>query len=281
MKTVVATYLVWMKDRLKQGPPFPSVNLLLVGNEENGEAEATGIPHLLRLLKDQEGYAPGIFIAGERTGERGDELWGEICIQNRGILRLEVIARSYRGHSGISAAPGDLSERILNGRSELAKLFANHLTLKSSDGWQSQVRFPFIEVGTPGIYNITPDRAILGIEIRPIPQDNIEEILAASQAFCNENGLDLLVNVMENGIACDPQNPLLLKLVQAVQDCSGQEPRLGRKLPGTSARFAPEGQGVVWGQTGIGPHSKDERHFLPSILPYYKALQRLGELLLA
>ena len=28
---------------------------------------------------------------------------------------------------------------------------------------------------------------------------------------------------------------------------------VGRKLPGTSARFAPGGQGVVWGQTGIGP----------------------------
>ena len=38
MKTVVATYLVWMKDRMKMGKPFPNISLLLVGNEENGEA---------------------------------------------------------------------------------------------------------------------------------------------------------------------------------------------------------------------------------------------------
>src|SRR6185436_17967086 len=40
MKTVVATYLVWMKDALRVGNIFPNISLLLVGNEENGEAEA-------------------------------------------------------------------------------------------------------------------------------------------------------------------------------------------------------------------------------------------------
>ncbi len=51
MKTVVATYLVWMKKTLRDGPPYPPINLLLVGNEENGEVEAMGTPHLLRLLE--------------------------------------------------------------------------------------------------------------------------------------------------------------------------------------------------------------------------------------
>ncbi len=44
MKTVVATYLVWMKDMMKAGKPFPNISLMLVGNEENGEAEAWGTP---------------------------------------------------------------------------------------------------------------------------------------------------------------------------------------------------------------------------------------------
>ena len=52
---------------------------------------------------------------------------------------------------------------------------------------------------------------------------------------------------------------------------------VARKLPGTSARFAPRGQGVVWGQTGIGPHAKDERHFVPSIDGYYRALEAFGK----
>ncbi len=65
-------------------------------------------------------------------------------------------------------------------------------------------------------------------------------------------------------------------LLDAVRECSGEEPVIGRKLPGTSARFAPGGQGVVWGQSGIGPHASSERHYIPSIEPYYRALVQFG-----
>jgi hypothetical protein len=86
------------------------------------------------------------------------------------------------------------------------------------------------------------------------------------------------MNVMENGVACSPDNPALQALREAVRIASGSEPRIGRKLPGTSARFAPGGQAVVWGQTGIGPHAGDERHYIPSIEPYYRSLDELAKL---
>ncbi|MDD2921990.1 MAG: M20/M25/M40 family metallo-hydrolase, partial [Anaerolineales bacterium] len=83
MKTVVATYLVWMKDVVKAGAPYPNIALMLVGNQENGESEAWGTPFVLNELSkgDSSGrpYAPSLFIAGERTGEKGNELFGEIC----------------------------------------------------------------------------------------------------------------------------------------------------------------------------------------------------------
>jgi hypothetical protein len=82
--------------------------------------------------------------------------------------------------------------------------------------------------------------------------------------------------VKENGIICSPSNPYLGALKNTVRLLSGAEPKIGYKLPATSARFAPDGQGVVWGQSGLGPHSKDERHFIPSILPYYQALDGLA-----
>ena len=86
------------------------------------------------------------------------------------------------------------------------------------------------------------------------------------------------MNVMENGVACSPENPALKALIESVQNASGTEPKIGKKLPGTSARFAPGGQAVVWGQTGIGPHAKDERHYIPSIEPYYRSLNELAKL---
>ena len=274
MKTVVATYLVWMKDAVKAGVPYPNIALLLVGNEENGESEPWGTPHVLKELV----LTPSLFIAGERTGEKGTELFGDICVENRGVVRLDIIARGVKGHSGI-AGTGDLSEKLISARTALNEIFAEHLTLKSEDGWQSQAKFPFINVGTPGVYNITAAEGILGVEIRPIPQDDVNTIKAKVEAYCAENGLETKFSVMENGVACDPDNPALKALIEAVKQVSGgEEPKLGKKLPGTSARFAPGGQAVIWGQSGVGPHSKNEAHLIPSIEPYYKSLNELSKL---
>jgi succinyl-diaminopimelate desuccinylase len=277
MKTVVATYLVWMKDTLKAGGAFPGINLLLVGNEENGESEATGTPHALADLAAQHnGYAPHLFIAGERTGEKGNELMGEICIENRGVMRFEIIARGQRGHTGVANAHADLGERLFQARGALVEIFKQHLTLKGANGWQSQYRFPFFTAGQPGVYNITADTGVLGIEIRSIPQDDLGAIAEQARALCMAMGLEINIPVNERGVACDPQNPHLLKLIDAVRAAFDQEPVIGKKLPGTSARFAPGGQAVVWGQSGLGPHARDERHFVPSIEGYYRALGELG-----
>jgi succinyl-diaminopimelate desuccinylase len=278
MKTVAATYLVWLKDRLKRGSPYPPVSLLLVGNEENGETQPMGTPHVLAALHQEADFTPKILIAGERTGERGDELWGEICIENRGVMRFDILARGTRGHSSSSGDQVGLAERILHARSAVQEIANQHLTL-SGGSWVSQVRFPFIQVGSPGQYNVTPDVGLLGVEVRSIPQDSLRDLRSSIEAYCQENRLELVVSVMEDGVACDPENPYLSSLVEAVHKVSGREPVIGKKLPGTSARFAPAGQGVVWGQAGIGPHAKNERHFIPSIYPYYRALDAFADLL--
>ncbi len=278
MKTVVSTYLVWMKDRLRSGHPYPDVNLLLVGNEENGETEAMGSPHMLRLLNDDDNYQPALCIAGERTGERGDELFGEICIQNRGIMRVVITGYGTKSHSGTMSRHRDLVDRIIGIKSEIEKIGERNLTLKSESNWVSQLRFPFLRVGNEGIFNITADISRIGVEARTIPNDRLGDFYAELKTYCNEHELDLDLQVMEDGIACNPENPYLLKLVSAYRTVAGIEPVLGRKLPGTSARFAPKGQGIVWGQSGVGPHSMNERHYIPSILPYYQILEAFAAL---
>lgn len=281
MKTVVATYLVYMKDALKAGPPYPGLNLLLVGNEENGESEPFGTPHVLAdLAQRHNGYGPALFIAGERTGEKGTELMGEICIENRGVMRFEVIARGQRGHTGVRGAQADLGERLFQARAALVEVFRTHLTLQGEGGWQSQYRFPFFSAGQPGVYNVTADLGTLGIEIRSIPQDDLNVIAAKARALCAEMGLELSIPVNEGGVACSPDNPYLHELVGAVGAAFNQTPVLGKKLPGSSARFAPGGQAVVWGQSGLGPHARDERHYIPSIDGYYRALTHFGRRLL-
>ncbi len=155
MKTVVASDMVWMKAVCAAGPPYPPINAILVGNEENGEGEAWGTPHILADLAERRAWAPEIMIVGERTGEKGDELFGMVCPENRGVARLCFTARGKKGHTGTGAVPVDLLDRLIELKTVLASVFRRHLTLSSLDGWESAARFPFLTVGEPGVYNIT------------------------------------------------------------------------------------------------------------------------------
>ena len=135
------------------------------------------------------------------------------------------------------------------------------------NGWETSARFPYLTVGERGVYNITAANGVLGVEVRPIPGDNLEALLAEVRDLCRELGLEVEVDVMEDGVRCPEDNPHLAHLVAAV---------IGKKKPGSSARFAPGGNQVVWGQTGIGPHARDERHFIPSIEPYLRVLDEFA-----
>ncbi|HMK09482.1 MAG TPA: M20/M25/M40 family metallo-hydrolase, partial [Anaerolineales bacterium] len=167
MKTVVASYVVWMRDARRRGIA-PPIGLLLVGNEEIGENEPDGTPHVLAALRSGDGYAPRLLIAGERTGEKGDELFGQVCLHNRGLLRLEITLSGARAHTGFGSS-GGLEARLLQLRRTLEESLAAHLAQPAAAGWSSQIAFPFVRVGEPGIFNVSADRGVLGLEVRPIP----------------------------------------------------------------------------------------------------------------
>jgi succinyl-diaminopimelate desuccinylase len=277
MKTVVASYMVWMGAVASSGPPYPPFNLLLVGNEENGEGDPFGTPHVLKTLEKESGWQPELMVVGERTGQQGDEIHGEVCTESRGVLRMEITARGACGHTGTGGGPRDLLESLVEVRSVLGSSFNRHLTLSSLNGWETSARFPYLNVGEPGVYNITAGRGVLGIEVRPIPGDDLEALRLEVETLCGELDLELKVEVIEAGVSCPTVNPRLAQLVEAVESVSTESAVIGKKKPGSSARFAPGGNQVVWGQTGIGPHSREERHFIPSIEPYLKVLDEFAK----
>jgi acetylornithine deacetylase/succinyl-diaminopimelate desuccinylase-like protein len=272
MKTVVASTMVWMSAVRAAGPPYPPINAMLIGNEENGEGEAWGTPFVLSDLAERFGWRPDIMLVGERTGEAGNELFGMVCPENRGVARIRFTARGKRGHTGTGAVPADLLERLIELKSVLSSVFHRHLTLSSLDGWESAARFPFLSLGEPGVYNITAGTGILGLELRTIPSDDLAGMSREIESLCLELDIEAEFEVMEAGVACPEDNPYLGHLVASVEHVSGRPAVIGRKKPGSSARFAPGGNAVVWGQTGIGPHSSEERHFIPSIEPYLRVL---------
>lgn len=276
MKTVVASMMVWMRQRAADGPPYPLINALLVGNEENGEGEPWGTPHLLADLAESEGWSPELMLVGERTGEEGDDLFGSVCPESRGVARMRFTATGQRGHSGTGAVPDDLLDRLIELKGALGSVFSRYLTVSSQDGWESAARFPFLNLGDSGVYNITAGEGVLGLEIRPIPSDDFEGLRRGVIELCRELDIEVDIEVMEPGVACPPGNPHLERLLASVEAVSGRPAVVGRKKPGSSARFAPGGNQVVWGQTGIGPHARDERHYIPSIEPYLQVLDEFA-----
>jgi acetylornithine deacetylase/succinyl-diaminopimelate desuccinylase-like protein len=275
MKTVVASYMVWMAGQVRKGAR-PATNLLLVGNEENGEQEPWGTPHVLADRRAATGWVPDFVVVGERTGEQGNELYGAVCPSSRGVARLRVTARGRRGHTGTGTVPVDLLDRLFEAREVFGSVFARHLTLSAADGWESSARFPFAVVGQPGVYNITAGEGVLGVELRPIPEDDLDVLIEELESLCGELELEIEAEVLDRGVRCPDDDPPLARLVAAVTAVSGEPAVIGRKKPGSSARFAPGGRQVVWGQSGVGPHSRDERHWLPSIAPYLAVLDEFA-----
>lgn len=273
MKTTVATVAVWMKDRAQAGPPYPPLGLLLVGNEEEGETHPVGTPHALAWYRDTYGDLPAFYIAGERTEETGTRPYGAVCTESRGAVRITLWATGKRTHSGLAPAQSDLTRRLADAMSAVEDLARRYLTLDPATGWYSQVRFPFMVVGQPGLFNVTPDQGVLGIEVRPIPQDPLDAFLRDVETYAQKAGLEILVESPAGGTACDPANPYFQALLQALEEAWNQKPGLCKKFPASSIRYVPKGRAVVWGQSGIGPHSAEERHYIPSILPYYLGLE--------
>ena len=44
------------------------------------------------------------WLPGSAPARKGNELWGEVCTQNRGVMRFEMVASGSRGHAFAVAA---------------------------------------------------------------------------------------------------------------------------------------------------------------------------------
>lgn len=99
--------------------------------------------------------------------------------------------------------------------------------------------------------------------MRSSPHALGESVSAHASRLMADHLRDLIVRSRELA-GVDPT----LSTMAPISQISGAPARIGRKLAGTSGRFAPGGNAVVWGQSGIGPHSRHERPFIPSIEPH-------------
>ncbi|MFH1812441.1 MAG: M20/M25/M40 family metallo-hydrolase [Pseudomonadota bacterium] len=101
MKTMVATYLVWMARWQKRPGPRPPVLLMLSCCEENGSAHPHHTRSTLQWLGEVQGITIRLAVVGERTGElewmRPAPRVGPICKENRAWRWLRIRGADCRG----------------------------------------------------------------------------------------------------------------------------------------------------------------------------------------
>ena len=191
------------------------------------------------------------------------------------MIRIKIQAEQKTGHSSFVKGQTAL-EKILVLIDHIKKKIPE--SLKSD--WMTTFVIPYLKSGEIDNFNTMPKRAEAGLEIRPIPEDDIQPLLNRMEKEADELGINYSYVNCEQGIKTSVEDSRVKTLLEIIGNVYGgsSADHLGTgKLPGTQARFAPEGcAAIVFGQSGIGPHSDNEAHYIPSIMPYYKILEQLS-----
>lgn len=143
MKTVVATWLVWMARR-QQGPgPRPPLLALISSCEENGSAAPHHMGSVLDHLRSTHGVEVRFALVGERTGElewmEPEPLVGPICKENRSWRWLRYGSASASGLPALYR----IAEAVRLGRTTVADLNAHQVPAEKASR-QPGVRSGFV-----------------------------------------------------------------------------------------------------------------------------------------
>ena len=254
MKTALAAMMVLMAE-LGCGKNPPAVALLVTGDEEVGGEKGAG-----RVL--ESGFRCSFAISAEPSGLM-------IGNQAKGVLRLELAAA---GRSGHAARPWEGANAILNMMAAFPRvweLFGD----PEPEAWQSTITPSVIQAGDA--INRIPDRCALQVDIRHLPHEFPDEIVARIQRAAPE----LEVRVLNQSPACyaDPFGPGPERLRRAAARVLGEEPGFLKKHAASDARFfVTHGiPAVVFGPGGGNVHGDDEWVDLAQVDRFYRILELL------
>jgi succinyl-diaminopimelate desuccinylase len=196
---------------------------------------------LLAALADEEGLMLGVkdFVARGHTAGVAAAIvcepeGGEVCVAQKGALRLAVEARGRMAH-------GAMPEQGLNPIPPLAAFAAScrglESELQASSGRHDLLGLPYItptviRAGSPDQLNVIPDRAWLGLDVRTTPGVDHDRLVRRLRDAC-AGGLSLSVIEDRPSTETPADHPVVQALVEAHRRVHGTAPRLGG-VPGAT-----------------------------------------------
>jgi succinyl-diaminopimelate desuccinylase len=239
MKGGVAAMLYGVASLAADGP-FPGRVLVAALVDEEGMM--SGAKHFVRA-----GRAAGVDAAVVCEPEGG-----EVCIAQKGALRLLIEAEGVMAH-------GAMPERGRNPTPALVELLQAvaeaEQALQMAHGEHPLLGRPYLtptvlQAGDPLQVNVIPRSARCALDVRSLPGIDHDELVSrlrqAAAGITARRGVDLRVVVVEDRPATevDAGHPVVEALVAAHEEVTGMRPALGG-VPGTT-----DGT-ILWRDAGI------------------------------
>lgn len=226
------------------------VMLQLVTDEE------TGGDNCSKFLVDN-GYIGDFVICAEPTNLNP-------CIQSKGIIRIDIVSSGMSAHG---SRPWEGKNAILKALSDFKLIESLEIIGRSSPYYESSsVNLAIINGGD--IYNRVPDKCVMGLDIRYIPELDPTEIL---DRITNAIDGEVIVKVIEPGVYVTEDNHYVNKLVGSIKrKLDDEEVIIRGQHGGSDARFfAQIGiPAIEFGPSGEGWHGDDEYVSISSIVSF-------------
>jgi succinyl-diaminopimelate desuccinylase len=238
------------------------VHFVCVSDEETNEEEGTRASDFVV----EQGYVGDFAITGEPTNLH-------IGIQAKGVLamRIEVAGRSAHG-----STPWLGDNAVLKAVDVFRAIETLPFTRESSEMFDR----PSISLGRIAggdAMNRVPDHCELEVDLRYLPGQDADEILAAIGAI---EGAEITWVFHREPIVIERENPYVQLLSEAVEGVTTLEESIAVGRDGTSdvISFLKAGMpGVEFGPAGDGHHGPEEWVSIDSLARYRDALVRFVE----
>lgn len=253
MKGSGAVLLQLLKDLAALAEP-PDVGFMFVSDEEIGGENGTG--ELLR-----QGWRCGFFLAAEPTDM-------QICFSQKGPMWIEIHLPGQPAHGS----------RPWEGRNAIAALREGLVALErryptpDEPAWRTTVVPTIVRAGEAG--NRLPEQAVLTLDIRHVPEERPDAIVAALRDCFP--GCEVRLLRSGSPLATDPNEPRVQRLAGEVAAVTGQPAQFSREHFASDARFYSEAgiPAVCLGPVGAGLHSDEEWVDIASLAQLYEVLWR-------
>ena len=261
MKGGLAAMMCALRDLA--GQDAVKVHFVCVSDEESEEEQSRGTDYLV-----EQGYTGDFAVTGEPTNMH-------IGVQAKGVLamRIEVSGRAAHG-----ATPWVGDNAVLKAVDVFRGIEALPFARESSDLFDR----PSINLGRimgGDALNRVPDTCVIDVDVRYLPEQDAEEILAAVRGLADVE----VTKVFKRAPALvDREHPYVQALAEAVSKVSDVRERIsvGRDGASDAICFLDAGvPAVEFGPAGDGHHGPEEWVSIDSLERCRRALVGFVQLL--